>query len=209
MSLYAVVDPKTGDVVREYPTATDEQIEQALASASKAYREWSKQSTVAQRADLIRKVGELHTERREELAEIIAPRDGQADRAGGRRGRLQRRDLRVLRRQRREVPGRRADRAARRRRQRRRSSAAPSACCSGIMPWNYPYYQVAAIRRTEPDDRQHRRCSSTRRSAPSRPRRSRRSSTTPVSPRAPTSTSMPPTSRSPRSSPTRGCRVSR
>ena len=42
MSLYAVVDPKTGDVVREYPTATDEQIEQALAAASKAYREWSK-----------------------------------------------------------------------------------------------------------------------------------------------------------------------
>ena len=25
MSLYAVVDPKTGDVVREYPTATDKQ----------------------------------------------------------------------------------------------------------------------------------------------------------------------------------------
>ncbi|HNA51932.1 MAG TPA: aldehyde dehydrogenase family protein, partial [Mycobacterium sp.] len=71
MSLYAVVDPKTGDVVREYPTATDKQIEQALASASKAYREWSKNSTLAQRADLIRRVGALHTERREELADII------------------------------------------------------------------------------------------------------------------------------------------
>lgn len=71
MSLYAVVDPKTGDVVREYPTATDEQIEQALAAASKAYREWSKKSTVAQRADLIRRVAALHTERREQLAEII------------------------------------------------------------------------------------------------------------------------------------------
>ncbi len=71
MSLYAVVDPKTGDVVREYPTATDEQIEQALASAAKAYREWSKTSTVAQRAALVRRVAELHTERREKLAEII------------------------------------------------------------------------------------------------------------------------------------------
>ena len=30
MSLYAVVDPATGDVVQEYPTATDEQMEQAL-----------------------------------------------------------------------------------------------------------------------------------------------------------------------------------
>lgn len=31
MSLNAVVDPKTGDVVREYPTATNEQIAKAIA----------------------------------------------------------------------------------------------------------------------------------------------------------------------------------
>ena len=71
MSLYAVVDPKSGDVVREYPTATDEQIEQALAAAAKAYREWSKTSTLADRVALIRQVAALHTERREKLAEII------------------------------------------------------------------------------------------------------------------------------------------
>ena len=39
MSLYAVVDPATGDVVQEYPTATDEQMEQALAAAAKAHRD--------------------------------------------------------------------------------------------------------------------------------------------------------------------------
>ena len=33
MSLYAVVNPATGDVVREYPTATDKQIAEALAPA--------------------------------------------------------------------------------------------------------------------------------------------------------------------------------
>ena len=71
MSLYAVVDPTTGDVVREYPTATDEQIEHAIAAAAKAHREWSKNSTLAQRAALIKKVAALHTERREKLAEII------------------------------------------------------------------------------------------------------------------------------------------
>ena len=38
MSLYAVVDPATGDVVKEYPTATDGQIEQALASLNEAAR---------------------------------------------------------------------------------------------------------------------------------------------------------------------------
>jgi succinate-semialdehyde dehydrogenase/glutarate-semialdehyde dehydrogenase len=70
-SLYAVVDPSTGDLVQEYPTATDEQIEQALASATKAHKEWSRGSTVAERAALIRRVGELHTERKTELAKII------------------------------------------------------------------------------------------------------------------------------------------
>ena len=70
-SLYAVVDPSTGDLVKEYPTATDEQIEQAVAAAAKAHREWSRGSTVTERAALIRKVAELHTQRREALAKII------------------------------------------------------------------------------------------------------------------------------------------
>ncbi len=71
MSLYAVVDPATGEVVQEYPTATDAQIKQAVDDADQAYREWSKSSTVAERAALIRRVAELHTERRDKLAEII------------------------------------------------------------------------------------------------------------------------------------------
>lgn len=70
-SMYAVVDPSTGELVKEYPTATDEQIEQAVAAAAKAHREWSRGSTVAQRAALIRRVAELHVERKAELAKII------------------------------------------------------------------------------------------------------------------------------------------
>jgi succinate-semialdehyde dehydrogenase/glutarate-semialdehyde dehydrogenase len=69
--LYAVVDPATGDVVKEYPTATDEQIDAALSAAAEAHRTWSKSTTVAQRAELIRKVAALHNERKEELAKII------------------------------------------------------------------------------------------------------------------------------------------
>ena len=70
MSLYAVTNPATGEVVKEYPTATDADIEAAVASAHEAYRTWSKGSTVAERAALVRRVGELHAERRQELAEI-------------------------------------------------------------------------------------------------------------------------------------------
>ena len=71
MSLYAVVDPATGKVVQEYPTATEGQIKEAVDAADKAYREWSKSSTVAERAALVKRVAELHTERRDKLAEII------------------------------------------------------------------------------------------------------------------------------------------
>ena len=71
MSLYAVVDPATGKTVREYPTATDEQMQAALSAAEKAHREWSRGSTVVERAGLLSKVAELHTERRDELAKII------------------------------------------------------------------------------------------------------------------------------------------
>lgn len=34
-SMYAVVDPSTGELVKEYPTATDDQIEQAIAAATR------------------------------------------------------------------------------------------------------------------------------------------------------------------------------
>jgi succinate-semialdehyde dehydrogenase/glutarate-semialdehyde dehydrogenase len=70
-SLYAVVDPSTGETVKEYPTATDQQIEAAIAAASKAHREWSRGTTVADRAALIPQGGELHSQRKEELAKII------------------------------------------------------------------------------------------------------------------------------------------
>ena len=142
MSLYAVVDPKTGDVVREYPTATDEQIEQALASAAKAYREWSKTSTVAQRAALIRRVAELHTERREKLAEIIHREMGkQLDQALGEV------DFSAA------IYEYYADNAEKFLADEPidlldgEGSAVikrgPVGVLLGIMPWNYPYYQVA------------------------------------------------------------------
>ncbi|GAA4399149.1 aldehyde dehydrogenase family protein [Tsukamurella soli] len=71
MSEYAVTDPATGEVVATYPTATDAEIEAAVAAAAKTSRTWPRASTVADRAALIRRVGELHTERREQLADAI------------------------------------------------------------------------------------------------------------------------------------------
>jgi succinate-semialdehyde dehydrogenase/glutarate-semialdehyde dehydrogenase len=71
MSLYAVTNPATGEVVKEYPTATDADVESAVAAAAEAFRTWSRGSTVAERAALVKRVGALHAERRDELAAII------------------------------------------------------------------------------------------------------------------------------------------
>ncbi len=141
-TLYAVVDPSTGELVKEYPTATDQDIEEALAAATAAHRDWARSSTVAERAALIRRVAELHTERRDELAKIIQremgkPLDqsqGEVDfsaaiyeyYADNAEKFLADEPIDLL-----EGDGSALI---------RRSSVG---VLLGIMPWNYPYYQVA------------------------------------------------------------------
>jgi succinate-semialdehyde dehydrogenase/glutarate-semialdehyde dehydrogenase len=71
MSDYAVVDPATGETVKEYPTITDAELDAAIGRAHAARADWSQGRSAEDRAALIRRVGELHTERRQELAEII------------------------------------------------------------------------------------------------------------------------------------------
>ena len=142
MSIYAVVNPATGKAEREYPTATDAEIEQALAAAHKAFHEWSKNSTVAQRAALIKKVAQLHTERRQQLAEIINREMGkEIDSALGEidfsaaiyeyyadnaEKFLADETIDLL-----DGEGSAIIRRG------------PVGVLLGIMPWNYPYYQVA------------------------------------------------------------------
>ncbi|SDZ31072.1 NAD-dependent succinate-semialdehyde dehydrogenase [Herbiconiux ginsengi] len=71
MSDYAVINPATGETLREYPTISDSELEAAIGAASDAFEGWSRKVGVAERAALIARVAELHTERREQLAEIV------------------------------------------------------------------------------------------------------------------------------------------
>jgi succinate-semialdehyde dehydrogenase/glutarate-semialdehyde dehydrogenase len=68
---YAVTNPATGETVKTYDTLTDAELEAAIAAAAEAHRTWSKSTTVDQRAALIRRVSEIYRERREELAGLI------------------------------------------------------------------------------------------------------------------------------------------
>ncbi|THJ66770.1 NAD-dependent succinate-semialdehyde dehydrogenase [Arthrobacter echini] len=71
MTEYAVVDPATGRTVREYPLISDEELDSVVGTADAAYRQWGRVTSAAERAAVVRRVSELHRERRDELAEII------------------------------------------------------------------------------------------------------------------------------------------
>jgi succinate-semialdehyde dehydrogenase/glutarate-semialdehyde dehydrogenase len=71
MTHYAVINPATGETEREYPTIADDALDASIGSADAAYRTWSRKATVAERAALVARVAELHLERRDELAAII------------------------------------------------------------------------------------------------------------------------------------------
>ncbi|MFM6974667.1 MAG: aldehyde dehydrogenase family protein [Agromyces sp.] len=71
MSKYAVIDPETGQTRATYPEATDVEIDAALAAAHVAYTGWAKRSTVAERAGHAQRLAELFRERQQPLAEII------------------------------------------------------------------------------------------------------------------------------------------
>lgn len=68
---YAVVNPATGESVATYPTISDSELAAAVDKADAAHSGWSRSTTAAERAALIQKVADLHTERRQELADII------------------------------------------------------------------------------------------------------------------------------------------
>jgi succinate-semialdehyde dehydrogenase / glutarate-semialdehyde dehydrogenase len=142
MSDYAVVNPATGETIKEYPTISDDALRAAIETADKAYKGWSPSSTVAERAALIRKVADLHSERREELAAIIVREMGKPVEQA-----LMEVDFSA------EIYGFYADNAEEIMVDEevkhfggdgtaivRRSAFGT---LLGIMPWNFPYYQVA------------------------------------------------------------------
>jgi succinate-semialdehyde dehydrogenase/glutarate-semialdehyde dehydrogenase len=142
MSEYAVTNPATAEVVATYPTATDAEVAAAIDAAAKTARTWARTTTVAERAALLSKVAQLYTERREQLADVIVremgkPRDqslGEVDFSGAiyqyyadnAEAFLADEQITLLDGEGSAVVKR-----------------GPVGVLLGIMPWNYPYYQVA------------------------------------------------------------------
>lgn len=141
MTDYAVVNPATGETLSTYPTFTDAQVEAAVGAADGAYRGWARGSAPAERADLLRRVAELHRERRDELAAIIvremgkplAAAEGEVDFAADITEFYADNIGAITADQPIDIVGEGS--AVIRR--------SPLGVLLGIMPWNFPYYQVA------------------------------------------------------------------
>ena len=140
MTTYKVTNPATGTVEKEFPEATDAQIHEALDSAGQRFTTWGR-TDPAERAALLNRVADLYEERATALAEIITREMGKpAAQAKAEIGivvsiyryyaqngekYLKDEELEVA------TGGQAVVRND------------PYGVLLGIMPWNFPYYQVA------------------------------------------------------------------
>jgi succinate-semialdehyde dehydrogenase/glutarate-semialdehyde dehydrogenase len=140
MTEYAVVNPATGETLATYDTFTDDAVEAAIGRADAAARPWAV-TPPAERAALLHRAAELHRERRDELAAIIVremgkPLEaalGEVDFAADITQFYADQIERITADQPIEISG--EGTAVIRR--------SPLGALLGIMPWNFPYYQVA------------------------------------------------------------------
>ncbi|WP_417218254.1 NAD-dependent succinate-semialdehyde dehydrogenase [Arthrobacter sp.] len=70
MSIYAVTNPATGQVEKEFETITDAGLQEAATAAHAAFGSW-RTSSVDDRVALLGRVADLYEERKDELASII------------------------------------------------------------------------------------------------------------------------------------------
>jgi succinate-semialdehyde dehydrogenase / glutarate-semialdehyde dehydrogenase len=137
---YQLVNPATGQLEKEYPTVTDAEIRDVLARIDSGYSSW-RRTSMTERADVLRRVAGQYADRADELAGIITREMGKTTAEA--LGELEftvgiyryyaDHGAELLKDEplRSNTPGTAWV---------RKSSIGP---LLGIMPWNYPYYQVA------------------------------------------------------------------
>jgi succinate-semialdehyde dehydrogenase/glutarate-semialdehyde dehydrogenase len=140
MTAYKTVNPATGETLKEFPLATAGEVEQALAASKEAFADWQA-APVEARAKVVARVADLYRERQDELARLIATEMGKPlAQSRGEVGLVA--DIysyyaeegpSFLQDELLDVKG--GGEAIVR--------SAPVGPLLGVMPWNYPYYQVA------------------------------------------------------------------
>ena len=137
---YQVVNPATGDVVQTFETASDADIEQAITAATQAYASW-KDLPITERGEVVKKVAALFAERADELAAIANEEMGKPVSEGLEEAEFCQSIFDYFAT---EGPTLAADQPI------KTFSGGkavvqklPVGPLLGIMPWNFPYYQIA------------------------------------------------------------------
>ncbi|MBI4944206.1 MAG: NAD-dependent succinate-semialdehyde dehydrogenase [Actinobacteria bacterium] len=138
--VYATVDPTTGVAVRTFEPLTDAGAQAALGDATQSYRSWAR-TPLAHRAEALQRVAELHRRQIDELAALVTLEMGKP--VSQARGEIQlvasiyeyyaTSGPGLLRDEVLDIAGK--GQALVR--------TAPIGPLLGIMPWNFPLYQVA------------------------------------------------------------------
>lgn len=140
MADYKVTNPATGEVEAEFATLTDDQLRESLDRTAETFTSWS-ESELSERAQLLRRAAELYEERKDKLAEIIT-------REMGKPVKQARSELDIVI----SIFNYYADHGAEFLQDEEITDAPdgrafmqsePVGVLLGIMPWNFPYYQVA------------------------------------------------------------------
>jgi succinate-semialdehyde dehydrogenase / glutarate-semialdehyde dehydrogenase len=137
---YQVVNPATGQVEQEYPTAADAEIGGILDRAGRGYLAW-RRAAMTERAGILRRVAQLCQDRSAELGAIITREMGKTTAEA--QGEVEF-TVSIYRYYADHGPGLLKDEPL-------HSNTpgtawvrkSPIGAPLGIMPWNYPYYQVA------------------------------------------------------------------
>ncbi len=137
---YQVTDPSTGAVMETFEYATDIELENMLATSATAYARW-KDVPIAERSEVVKRIGALFAERAEELARIATQEMGKPASEGVEEAQFCQAIFEYFAT---EGPTLAADQPI------KTFSGAravvqklPVGPLLGIMPWNFPYYQIA------------------------------------------------------------------
>lgn len=140
MGVYSTVNPATGEQVAEFSELTDDEARAALALAGEAFVSW-RARPLSERVDVVKRIAELHREQKAELASLITLEMGKP--IAQARG-----EVELVA----SIYDYYADHAEEFLADETLDIVGPGIALVktepvgvlvGIMPWNYPYYQVA------------------------------------------------------------------
>jgi succinate-semialdehyde dehydrogenase/glutarate-semialdehyde dehydrogenase len=137
--MYSVTDPATGELVEEIENASDEQVRAAIGRVHTGFSAWRRRP-VAERAAIVARAAELFAERADELAAIMTLEMGKRINEGrGEVGIV----VDIFKYYAEQGPALVADEPLTIKSGNAVISKEPIGALLGVMPWNFPVYQVA------------------------------------------------------------------